>query len=265
MSGFIKTLFGGSDSSSKARDMTPPELAGLRGPFADAIKALIGTGGLSGVPSFGGNLTAPITDGEKDVLSSLSIDDPLQSARRELLTRTMRGDFLPGAAGSNPFLQASIEAAQRPTLQGLEETLSRTLPGRFTQAGQFVGPRGSSAFDRAAAIATRGATQEMGDIATQLSFGTQEAERGRQQESIQLGQNEVQTLISTLQAKALPRLIEDMGIERGLDEFKTRLNALLQALGIVTSAPLQNIGNNQKSSTGANVVGTLLSPLNISR
>lgn len=215
--------------------------------------------------------------------------------------------------GNNPFVQAAIEAAQRPTQQALEETLSRTLPGRFTQAGQFTQPGGSSAFDRAAAIATRGAGQTMGDIATNISFGAFEAERGRQFEAqenarqreaeslaqelerrgeygeaartrqfamdeglrqresqalqeelarrgsfeeaargreFQGGQanadrqleaaqalpgvsrQEIDSVIANLQAQALPRLIQDMGIERGMEQFNTQMNNFLSTLGI---------------------------------
>jgi hypothetical protein len=264
--GVFDFLVGGSESKTKTKDATPPELQALRSPFADVIKSLFGGNGeaanLTGIPQYGGPLTAEMTDGERAALAQFSTDDPLQVQRRDLLTKTMRGDFV----GSNPFLQAAIEAAQRPTFQGLEEVLSRTLPGRFTQAGQFVQPQGSSAFDRAAAIASRGAAQEAGDIAAKISAGAYEGERGRQQESIQLGQQEVQTLVANLQAQALPRLIQQHGIELGLEEFKSRITALLQALGIAQGS-LVNLGQQSKTSESKGLlpaIGSIVS-LGVSR
>jgi hypothetical protein len=257
-------IFGGSSSktTTNPRDVTPPELQALRSPFAVAANRLLGNttgGGLSGIPAPSGPMSAPITAGEQAQLGALSADDPLQQARRSYLTQVMEGKFLPGQPGSNPFLQASIDAASRPILQGLQDLLSRELPGRFTQAGQFVNPRGSSPFDFAAARATGETANALGDIGTRLAFETQEAERQRQQEGVQLGQQEVQSLVTNLQAQALPRLIEDLGIERGQEIFKTRLQALLQALGVITQAPLQTIGtaSQSKSSESKGIIPSL--------
>lgn len=262
--------------------------------------------------------------------------------RNQLGAASQTGAF--GGNGSNPFLQSAIEAAQRPTLQGLEETLSRTLPGRFTQAGHIIQPGGSSAFDRAAAIASRGATQELGDIATRMSYNAFEAAQGREATSLenelarrgqmglqtqnleagamqnqldralqvpgmeaqlqQLGANtdlalaqlptqaaetalrlaqargqeagtgltqaqtgtqnaqtdltasqvrgnEVDTAIKNLQAQALPRLIQDMGVERGIEAFNNNVNSLLATLGIASGVTRPVVANESKSSSGS--------------
>ncbi len=254
--GILSSLFGGGESKSKSsatpKDVTPPELAALRSPFADAAKALLGTGtggGLSGIPQPEGPLSAPITQGEQDTLNSLSVNDPLSAARKDYLTKAISGNFLPGQPGANPFLQASRDAATRPILPGHTDTHTRALPGRFTQAGQFVNRNGSSPFDFAAARASGDAANALGDIGTNLAFGTQEAERARQQEAVGLGQQEIQTMMTSLQAQALPRLIQDQGIERGQQIFQQRLQALLQALGIVTQAPLQTVATEQHSKS----------------
>lgn len=253
--------FGSSGSSksasvSRPKDVTPPELVELRDPFSQALQGIFGQGGatgtVAGVPDFqattGQPLVAGLQGSEAGVLQNLLTQI---GTRQPYLQNVISGNFLPGGSNENPFLDATIRAAQRPTFQALEETLSRTLPGRFTQAGQFVQPQGSSAFDRAAAIATRGATQEAGDIATRIASQAYEGERGRQQEAIQLSQAEVQTTINNLQAQALPRLIEDLGLERGQQEFQNRLQALLQALAVATGAPLQNIANKTISSSSS--------------
>lgn len=282
---------------------------------------------LSGIPTFPGDLTAPIGTNEQSILDQMmsfmgsgtsgpgSPNATLEAmmagqgpsgagsfqpgSLEALMQERMAAMQTPGydAEGGNPFLAAMIEAAQRPTQQALEETLSRTLPGRFTQAGQFTQPQGSSAFDRAAAIATRGAGQTMADIASQLSFGSFEAERGRQfesQESARAQESEamaqelerrgmfaeadrarkfaeseasrdrqleaaqaapgvqkqqLDSMIANLQAQALPRLIQDMGIERGLEQFNNQVNALLSTLGITAGVTRPVVGNKSSSSS----------------
>lgn len=254
-------LFGGSESESKSQytslakskskeksktiDVTPTQYKGLRNPVADALRALttgnsgVLSGIINGIPGPSGPLVAGLGANEQAVLNQLQQETGPNNLRKQLLDKTLAGGFLPGN-GSNPFLDATIRAAQRPTLQGLQEQLERSLPGRFTaEGGQFVQPRGSSAFDRAAALATRSASDTLGDIATNLSYQTYEAERGRQQEAIQLSQQEVDTVVKNLEAQALPRLIQDQGIERGLELYQNKIQALLQALSLAADASLQ--------------------------
>ncbi len=89
--------------------------------------------------------------------------------RTGLLNDTLAGKFLPGQAGSNPFLEAAIAAAQRPTEMALNDTLQRSLPGAFTAAGQRsvaacgrqmpISVPASTAFDMAAARAFEGGSR----------------------------------------------------------------------------------------------------------
>lgn len=250
---FLNALFGGSNTQSTSTpvDMTPDAFKGLRDPFAQTLQRLLTTGG----PQYGGPLTAGLGTNEQSLLSGLM--DPNASgsgARSSLLNTTMNGGFL----NSNPFLDAAIRAAQRPTLEGLTETLDRTLPGRFTAAGQFVQPQGSSAFDRAAAIATRGASSALGDIATNMSYQGYNDERNRQQAAIPISQQEVQTTITNLQAQALPRLIQENGIDRGIDLFKQQSQQLMQILSLlggVTNPAIANQGQSTGSSTKGIIPG----------
>jgi hypothetical protein len=224
------------------------------GPMPGSGSAQVGTGFdhlgnnvLGGMPQWMGPFTAGMAPGEAGMLQQLWQNQT--GNRPQLLEDTLAGKFLPGQEGANPFLEAAITAAQRPTMQNLEETLSRTLPGRFNMAGQTTVPQGSSAFDRHAATAARDAQQTMADIGTQMSFGVHEGERGRQMEAIKLSQGEVDTMIKNLQAQALPRLIEDLGIERGMAEFQGRISNLLNVLGVMTGAPMMNLGQQSQSQS----------------
>lgn len=246
----MKELFGGSESKSQATstpvDMTPDAFKNLRDPFAQTLLSYLQGGG---TPQYTGPLNADMTQTEGDILSQLMGQTGTGTNRNSYLQQVLSGNFLPGQDGSNPFLQAAIEAAQRPTLQGLEETLSRTLPGRFTLAGQQVQPQSSSAFDRAAAIATRGTADALADIATNMSYGAYESERGRQQEAVQLDQAEVDTTIKNLQAQALPRLIEELGIERGLALFQQNTQSILQILQTLAGVTAPTVANQQQSTS----------------
>lgn len=252
MLSFLQNLFGGSSqqsqSTSTPTDMTPDAYKTLRQPLTDSLTSLLSTGG----PSYSGPLNAPIGANEQTQLGNLMGQNGPGTARSSLLDQTLQGNFLPGQPGGNPFLQDAITAAQRPTMENLQETLSRSLPGRFTQNGQMVQPQGSSAFDRAAAIATRGATQAMSDIATNMSSNAYTTERANQQNAIPLSQQEVQTGIANLQAQALPRMIQELGIERGLAQFQQHTQNLLQILSMIGGVAAPVIAQTAQSTGEGN-------------
>lgn len=212
---------------------------------------------LGGIPYYQGPLVAQMTPQEKALLAKLGgqTSNPnggTGSDASNYLLDVIGGNYLPGQPGANPFMDAAIREAQRPTMEGLTETLTRDLPGRFTSAGQMIQPQGSSAFDRAAAIASKGATDAMAGIATNMSFQGYESERGRQQDAAKsmpgVTRQEVDTTIESLKAAALPRLIQDLGIERGIEEFNNRVNNLLTTLGIAGGVTRPVIAQEGKSS-----------------
>ena len=267
----LRELFGGSKGKTKSSqgpvDVTPPEVEQLRGTFTDTLSSLLGAPGgvdpVAGVPTdpnvTGGiGQTAPITTQEQQLLKLVG-DTAQDPTRANLIQQTLQGQFLPGGAQGNPLIEEAIRVAQRPTLEGLEEVLGRTLPGRFALGGQQTNQGESSAFDRAAAIATRGVSQSLADIATTISFNAQETERARQQGAATIGQAEVETGIEALQASALPRLIAELGIERGTEEFDKRIKAILAALQIATGTPLQTVGQEAEAS-GSGVSSTGIIP-----
>ncbi len=271
MGDFLKQIFGGSDSEQQSTsgpiDVTSPEVEKLRATFSETLTSLLGGGGrdpIAGVPTQPGATpgtaaTAPVSTQEQFLLDLIG-KDAASGERRDLISQTLQGQFLPGGEQSNPFLEETIRAAQRPTLEGLEETLGRALPGKFALAGQESKQKeGSSAFDRAAAIQSRGTAQALADIATNISFGSQEAERARQQGAATIGQAEVEVGIEQLQASALPRLIEQFGLTKGSEEFQARITAVLQALQIATGTPLQQIAS-ESQSTGSSDTATGVVP-----
>jgi hypothetical protein len=246
---FIGDIFGFGDkpkgTPGQVVDVTPPQFETLRQPLSTALSGAI-TGArqlnLSGFPSPTGPNVAPIASGEStllnQILSSLTGPNPLASTSRDVLQQTLAGDFL--RPGTNPFLQASIEAAQRPVIEAFNENVLPQLRSAFTQAGQTIQGEGSSPFGKALVQSGRDFTRTLGDISTRLTSENFARERALQQGAVgqaaAFSQGELQNLISGLQTQALPRLIEQRGIEAGTQEFNNRLNLLLQVLSLATGA-----------------------------
>jgi hypothetical protein len=250
MSGGFGNLLGGS--KSKIKDVTPDELKSLRGPFANVFKGLLQGGyadPLKGIPQSQAATTgyaAPMTPAEEQGLKDLAAAVGPETARARLLNDTLEGKFADPA--SNPFLQAYTEAQQRQTAKTYEDVLGRVLPGQFTAKGHSVQPGGSSPFAMAAAREAEGFANALKDIATGIGFQAYEAERGRQQEAIGLSQQEVDSGIKALQQQALPRLIQQHGIDQGLAEFQQRSQALLQLLSILSGGALSQQATATKES-----------------
>lgn len=241
-------------SRSRARDITPAEFVSLRQPVADTLRFL-----LTGGPEFTGPFVAPLAQQEIDLLASLEGTErtPAEQAGQETLTRTARGDFL--RPGSNPFLQDAIRSAQRPLVEAFSED-ARALRGGFTAAGQRI--QDSSPFARAEAIRERALANALADVSTQLTATNFFNERQLQQRASEIaGQvrsGEVQRLIAQLQAQALPRLIEQLGIDRGLEEFRRRAavieNAAALGVGATSATPVTETKARGREESGLDIL-----------
>ena len=236
--GFVGDLLGGSEGTpGQVLNLTPEAFQQLAGPVSTELKKLFSSGGGE---QFTGEFAAPVTGGENDLLARISamFESPsaFTTGAGDLLTRTLSGD----ASNTNPFLQSAIEAATRPAISAFNENVLPALRVGFTQAGQQVQDSGSSPFVREVRRAGTDLTNTVGDIASKLSFGSFESERARQQEALGIANEfrgtEIGNQIQALQAQALPRLIEQLGLDRGLAEFRRRIDVVVQALGLGTAA-----------------------------
>lgn len=283
MAGVVPFLTGGSSSkqqsSSQAsqfgvQSSTPADYqwsTGLRDPFAQVLAQVLG-GGAAGFNPYSGG---PAPTAQMGAAEAAALQQVGQTAgntlRQDEINRTLSGGYLPGQAGGNPFLQAAIEAAQRPTAMALENAIQRRLPGQFAAAGHQLTAGGSSPYARELNQAAYTGGRALGDIATQMSSAAYEAERGRQQSAVQLDQSQIDAAIKNFQAQALPRLIEQQGIEAGAATGQAQVNQFLQFLqtmGGVTSPALANSsfglqqGQSTSQSTGSsNLSKGLFDPL----
>lgn len=274
MGDFLRQVFGGSQqtqqstATSTPSNYTDPSLSGLANPLSGSLQQLLqsfnGQANNAGNPNTATSVPqAPVTGNEQNLLNTIQGQVGPGTDSANYIKNVLSGQYLPGQPGGNPFLQAAITAAQRPTLENLTQTLTRDLPGRFTQGGQFIQSNtgdqgGSSAFDRAGAIATRGAANAIGDIATNMSNTQYTNERQNQNVAAGLDQNEVNNTISALQASALPRLIQQNGITQGLALFQQQTDNLLNILktiGTVQAPTLANTSTSQSSGQGTSEKG----------
>lgn len=265
MSEVINSLFGGSSSNqqqtSTQTNYTNPALSGLAPTLADSITKLLssygGTAAGAGSPSGSATPTtqAPLSANEQSLLGTIQGQVGPGTASSGWINDVLQGKYLPGNANANPALAGTITAAQRPTLDNLTNTLTKSLPGQFAMAGQSIAPNtgaggtgGSSAFDNAAALAFQSAANTSTDIASNIANNEYNTGVQTQTAAAGLDQNQVQQTIQALQAEALPRLIQQNGLDQGLSQFNTQVTNLLSLL--------QTIGAVQAPSLAANSQGT---------
>lgn len=227
-------LFGKEGTGPQVVDTTPDQFTALRNPVSSSLTGLINSGG---GPKYSGPFAAGLTTAQKNILSNInslgSGPTALQQQGRGVLSKTLAGDYL--SPSSNPFLQDSIDAATRGTIRNFKEFQLPRLQGSFTAAGHTIQPGGSSPFDRAAALAQGDTLNAVADIATNIASQNFQQERSRQNSAVaqaeQITGQDLNRAIQTLQANELPRLIEQLGIDRGLEEFRRQVNTLLQSIG----------------------------------
>lgn len=172
----------------------------------------------------------------------------------------------------NPATQNAISAAVNPLVSAFKNTTVPGLVGNFTQAGQRVntasassgnygggnegtGP-GSSAFDRASGIAQNGLLNSVAQTSAGISNNAFQTglQQGLQQQTQAINQaqslssTEVSNLVNSLQASALPQMIQQYGINQGLQLFQSQLGSILSALGLSAQASQPAIGNVATSS-----------------
>lgn len=284
MASFLNAVFGGSENKSTSKssseswsyDMTPKPFRGLQGPlagtlggaFANASDVLnsnyAGSGGSFGAPGPSGTFEAATTETPEaqQIRTQGLLPEALGNpdGRGSYTADVISGKYLPGQEGANPFYDAFYQASARPFTQEYEETVGRLLPSRFLAAGHLADSNnptdgGSSAFDRARAIATRGYAQSLSDLASKLGFQTYEAERGRQQEAVQLSQADTDLMIKNYEAQLMPTFIAQYGVEAGLKEYQTRVTAALEILKTAAQVTQPTIGQASKSSSSATSSG----------
>lgn len=141
-----------------------------------------------------------------------------------------------GPQGSSPFEVAEARA-QTGLANALGDISSRIVyPNYAAERGRQMGAidqaeqAASNIFARGLGAADVAAGQQdrlagAGEGAAERSLAATEGARA-------LDRTQLENTLGILQAQALPRLIEEHGIERGIAEFNRQQNTILQALGL---------------------------------
>jgi hypothetical protein len=228
---------GAQESQHKTKDIQAEEYKALREPWAKAFsRNLRGVGDLV-TSGYEGPYTAEITPEEQRLVDQLAAYPgaqitPGQQSAEEARLATIRGENLTPTEQFAPWARAINEAFHEGTLENV---------GRYTSAGHNV--QESSPFARSEAISDRARADALARVASdiyQTERGYQEAaaqaEEGVPAQRAAVDAAQIQNLVDRLSATALPRLIADMGIERGMEEFQRQVDVMLGFLGLGAQA-----------------------------
>lgn len=271
----LQSIFGGSSTSSTPSNYAPQTVQDLQTALSKALQSVIGGGSVGGtnltsgpsasqISSLGTPQVAPLTSTQTADLASTNAtaNNPLA---QQVVNNTLSGSYLPGGSNFDQTgLTNAINAAQTTTLQGLQQTLSKSLPSQFAQSGQTSASGGSSAFDQAAALATGQTANALGNIASQITLPVEQQQLQAQQNAVGLNQNQVTSAINNLSAQALPQMISQAGLTAGTQQYQQNINNLLTALGLAPgTGSLTNIASQQTGTGSTGIVPDLTSPLKL--
>ena len=293
------SIMGGSQGqgsySSTPQNMQLPAYTGLAPGVAGGLSNIFGTMGPNGLTTPGGQfspfqaggaptqgnvyagqgavnpLVAPITPQQQATLGNIGQfgnNQPLSTA-----FSTVNAFLNPNYAASlatSPQTQSAIQAAIQPVRNAFMTQTIPGLEGNATAQGQRVngaGGQGSTGFDQAAAIA------QSGEQATEAATAGQIANAAYQTGlnitanapamAGQLTTVELNNMINTLQAEALPQMTEQYGITAGTQLYQNQLQLLLQSLGlggqISQPALAYQSQGGQKSSSSPGLLGAFSS------
>lgn len=221
-------------SSGPSRTTTTNEPPAFIQPFlrdgAEQARALYNTGGPQFYPGQTVVPFAPQTEQALDLTSQRALNgSSVGNSAQGYATSALQGNFLPGSAGGNPYLDATFDLAARRS--------QNQLASEFAGSGRNIG----------AAMPAR--ADQLNDLATSIYGGAYDAERGRQQQSAflapQLAQLDYQDLAAL---EGVGGRIEDLSGQY-IDDAARRFD-------FQQNAPQMNLDNYLARISGAFPGGT---------
>jgi hypothetical protein len=241
---------GSQDASSSQHDITPPEYTALRDDFASVFGSPQNLAPIQNLSEgYQGSYGADITPEEQGLVNQISgfggaSVSPAQQAAMDARMATLRGENLNPTEQFKPWVTAINEAFDEGTLQNA---------GMFTGAGHAV--QESSPFARSEAIREKARVDAIAkagsdiylherDLQEQAAAGEESQAAARRG----IDAAEIQNLVDRLSATQLPRLIADMGIERGMAQFNQEIQNLLNLFGMGVQASMPQLATSNTSS-----------------
>jgi len=164
---------------------------------------------------------------------------------------------------TDAILQNAISAALRPLERRFDDQM-RSMRGNFTAAGQYVQPGASSPFEYAKSRLEGDLATAMGDTSSRIIADNLISERARQGDILNLQATAVDNakqrqldasqaiptlekvqlegLVKALETNALPRLIEQLGLVGGREEFARQQELLTRVLELALRGAAPNAG-----------------------
>jgi len=282
------TSKGSGQSTNTPVSMTPSAFVGLQPGVASGLSNMFSGGPVySGPQSVGAPLStaptnvspstfsAPISANENSILSNImgfnNANGGVNPAVGSYLSTVLNPSYA-GNIAQSPAVQQAISSAIAPMESTFQNVTMPQLKGNFVANGAVLnGPGqtnggqpgmnpasggGSSAFDKAAAIAQTGLAQAEGQTAggivnNAMSNAMQQQSQGATQAQT-LSTTQVNNLVTSLQAEALPRLIQQYGLDQGLQEFNNRVQTMLEALGIGAQISGPDVAESGQSTQSTN-------------
>lgn len=259
-------------------DITGPTAWGLGSFFQPGMFTPGNVGGPFGLNPFqaggvstksGDNpLVAPLSSGTMGLVDrsvKLGGANPLLGQAGDYLSGVLQPGYAAGLATS-PQTQQAIQGAVNPLVSAFYQTAMPNMKAQFTASGQRIGnaisnpgmpgtgglQKGSSAFDMAAGAAQNNLLEQVGQISSGITNATYQTGLQQQTQAINQAQalstTEVNNLVSSLQASALPQMIQQYGITAGVQLFQEQVKNILQALGLSSVASQPAVGYAQSGS-----------------
>lgn len=260
MSGSIGGGSSGSSIGSSFFNATPtnlqlPDYTGLAPGVASGVSSVFGPNAAQGSDlgsAFGLNplvaggsatnspanpLVAGVTQPQNLLLNQVqgAANNPLLNSAASQIGTILNPNY-PASLATSPQTTQAIGGAVQPILNAFKQTTLPQLSGQFTASGQRTGPQGSSAFDNAAVNSQNNVLAQTGAASTGITNAAYQSGLAQQFQAIgqagALSTTELNNLINSLQASALPQLTQQYGINQGLQLYQQQLQSILTALGL---------------------------------
>lgn len=180
---------------------------------------------------------------------------------------TDAGQFI-GPRSSSPFdvadarLQTGLANAMGDTASRIAfENFARERQNQLDATAQAEQIAGADLLRQVQGQQVLGLPRELADLELQRQSGAFEADQARRTEAAtalpQIERQQVESIMENLQAQALPRLIEELGIQRGLAAFSDQQQSLLALLQLAGQVSSPTVANETRQSGGSPFLGAL--------
>lgn len=242
-------MVGFAQDESTSKDMIPWPYQQMRQPVAQGMAPWLNW---NTMPQYGEDFTSPMLPAEAGNLGNLgqmASGQSLEIPSERQLSDTLAGKYLD--IESNPWLRGTYDAAARSVLDSSNEAF---MGQRSAFTGQQQRPTSSSPMAAAESRLSRDRDITLANLSSQIFSPAYQNERQIQAQAAKTARDfmsfQFDKVVQNQKEQALPRLIEQYGLDKGTEMFNTRMQAFIAILS--TAAGLTDYKSGSESS-GFNV------------